>query len=176
MDLTPLRHNPPQVWSLLARCAPADMGKFFSHARSLAEQQAVELCTRCTVRTECLAWALDQRIPYGVFGGATPRRRQAILQRSPAIPSWHDALTRARDAQARRHRKVASARRPDRHRKQPPSPRQNETPSPSEDSGHPPRRTPGPHTRPPEDGARPMPLKPLDRYRIGPSGTGKRKK
>jgi WhiB family transcriptional regulator, redox-sensing transcriptional regulator len=49
-------------------------------ARTKAQTaQAKEVCGRCPVRAECLAWALDQRIEYGIFGGATEHERRQLL-------------------------------------------------------------------------------------------------
>ncbi|MFD7995576.1 WhiB family transcriptional regulator [Streptomyces mexicanus] len=44
--------------------------------------QALEVCnTRCAVRERCLAWALEQRVDIGVWGGMTERERQRLHRR-----------------------------------------------------------------------------------------------
>lgn len=34
------------------------------------------MCFRCLVRPECLAFAIDTRTEYGIFGGQTAEQRQ----------------------------------------------------------------------------------------------------
>ncbi|WP_205519065.1 WhiB family transcriptional regulator [Streptomyces olivoreticuli] len=129
MDLTTWEHNDQEAqWRQFALCAPADISTFFCYPRSKTEQRALDLCSRCSVRTECLALALDQRIPHGVFGGTTPRRRRTILERSPAVRSWHEVLTRAREAHARQYRKLLESHQTERSRKHATRPRP--TPAP----------------------------------------------
>jgi WhiB family redox-sensing transcriptional regulator len=50
-----------------------------------------------TVRTECLADALDNRIEFGVWGGMTERERRALLRRRPDVTSWRELLEDARN-------------------------------------------------------------------------------
>ncbi|WP_037923116.1 WhiB family transcriptional regulator [Streptomyces violaceorubidus] len=54
-----------------------------------AEQNRVKaVCTGCPVRLECLAYALDHRVEYGVWGAMTERERRALLRRRPGVKSW----------------------------------------------------------------------------------------
>ncbi|WP_165975786.1 WhiB family transcriptional regulator [Actinomadura rubrisoli] len=71
------------AWTKDALCAELGVEVFFSeggtgdHITQLAKQA----CTACTVRTECLEWALtfeQSQDRYGVFGGAGPRERAAL--------------------------------------------------------------------------------------------------
>ncbi len=41
---------------------------------------AIQVCLRCPVRTECLALALRRDERHGIFGGTTPRDRQALIE------------------------------------------------------------------------------------------------
>ncbi|MFF3256738.1 WhiB family transcriptional regulator [Actinacidiphila glaucinigra] len=62
-----------------------------------AEQhRAKAVWTGCTVRTECLAYALDHRIEDGIWGGMTERERRPLLRRRPTVASWHALLEAAR--------------------------------------------------------------------------------
>ena len=54
-------------------------------------------CRACPVRTECLAHALDERIEFGVWGGATERERRALLRSRPDVRSWAELLLAVRD-------------------------------------------------------------------------------
>lgn len=40
---------------------------------------AKRICLSCTVREECLNFALDNDIEYGVYGGLGPRERRDII-------------------------------------------------------------------------------------------------
>lgn len=58
-----------------------------------AEQNRVkQICNTCTVRAQCLAEALDNRIEWGVWGGMTERERRALLRRKPHITQWRSVL------------------------------------------------------------------------------------
>ncbi len=50
----------------------------------------------CTVTTECLAYALDEGIAEGIYGGATAQWRKELLARRPRVSSWSGLLERAR--------------------------------------------------------------------------------
>jgi WhiB family redox-sensing transcriptional regulator len=44
------------------------------------EEQAKRICSSCTVRGECLEYALRVREPYGIWGGLTELERRARLR------------------------------------------------------------------------------------------------
>lgn len=52
------------AWSALAECRNADPDELFVEGEAQNRSKAV--CTGCSVRTECLADALDRRIGYGI--------------------------------------------------------------------------------------------------------------
>lgn len=43
---------------------------------------AREICAICTVREDCLAYALETRQEYGMWGGTTPRDRYVMLNKN----------------------------------------------------------------------------------------------
>ncbi|MFB7868092.1 WhiB family transcriptional regulator [Streptomyces sp. NPDC056069] len=61
-----------------------------------AQNRAKSLCTGCSVKAECLAYALDERIEHGVWGGMTERERRGLLKRRPTVQSWARLLETAR--------------------------------------------------------------------------------
>ena len=82
-------------WHLDASCRGKDPNLFFAWAdrvgegdrrggasidarRRIEEQntQAKRICGGCSVRAECLDWALKTRQPAGIFGGLTIRERR----------------------------------------------------------------------------------------------------
>lgn len=80
-------------WATRGACVSMDPDHFFVQG---AEQNAVKAaCTSCPVRTECLAYALDNRVDYGVWGGMTERERRRLLRRNPDVTDWRAALMEA---------------------------------------------------------------------------------
>ena len=53
-----------------------DVEFFPDRGQSSAPAKAV--CARCSVRTECLAFALDLDIRDGVWGGTSPKERRPV--------------------------------------------------------------------------------------------------
>jgi hypothetical protein len=41
-------------------------------------RRAIQICQRCPVRVECLAYAIDSDEQYGVWGGLTVDERRAL--------------------------------------------------------------------------------------------------
>ena len=48
--------------------------------RRAREEQAKSICADCGVRSECLAYALTTKEPYGIWGGLTELERKSIAQ------------------------------------------------------------------------------------------------
>jgi WhiB family redox-sensing transcriptional regulator len=77
-------------WRHRAACRDEDPELFFPvsdmgpGARQVAQAKAV--CARCPVRSQCLDYALDNALDYGVFGGTTERERRN-LSREPRNPA-----------------------------------------------------------------------------------------
>lgn len=69
-----------QDWQAQARCQGLDPDQFFVRGASQA-RRAIRICDRCTVRTDCLQYALDNRVDFGVWGGMTERQRRAYQRR-----------------------------------------------------------------------------------------------
>jgi WhiB family redox-sensing transcriptional regulator len=70
-----------------AACKGADTDLFFGPdaefvtARQQREATAKAICARCPVRDSCLAYALDTRQEFGIWGGLNEDERRAILRR-----------------------------------------------------------------------------------------------
>ncbi len=71
---------PGRDWRLLAACWHADPELFFpvSGSGPSLDQvtQAKVICADCPVRRQCLAFALDTRQEYGVWGGMSEEERR----------------------------------------------------------------------------------------------------
>ena len=81
-------------WTTRAACKGTDPDELF--VQGAAQNRAKLICRGCTVRTECLADALDNRIEFGVWGGMTDRQRKALLKQHPEVDSWREFFTRSR--------------------------------------------------------------------------------
>jgi WhiB family redox-sensing transcriptional regulator len=87
-------------WSARAACRTTDPDALF--VQGAAQNRAKALCLGCSVRTECLADALDNQVEFGVWGGMTERERRALLRRRPNVTSWRRLLQTARETYERR--------------------------------------------------------------------------
>jgi WhiB family redox-sensing transcriptional regulator len=79
-------------WAARGACRTTDP----DFVQGAAQNRAKAICMSCSVRTECLADALDNRIEFGVLGGMTERERRALLRRRPRVASWRKLLETAR--------------------------------------------------------------------------------
>jgi WhiB family redox-sensing transcriptional regulator len=80
-------------WQQEARCNQYDPDMFFdTHVRT--ERRAKAICSRCDVAEKCLAFALDTRIEFGVWGGLNGKERRAIMRtgRTGAMPELASAV------------------------------------------------------------------------------------
>lgn len=73
-----------QEWRLRAACRGMDPDLFFpSRGDRVATEKAKEICSRCPVRADCLAHALNiaPSFDHGIYGGLTRGERAAIRRR-----------------------------------------------------------------------------------------------
>ncbi|GAA4626779.1 hypothetical protein GCM10023196_036410 [Actinoallomurus vinaceus] len=82
-DATPpvLLTLPTEEWDWKKRgvCASVDPELWFPE-RGQPGNQAKRICRDCPVRDECLTHALDEREPYGIWGGLSTRERKELLK------------------------------------------------------------------------------------------------
>jgi WhiB family redox-sensing transcriptional regulator len=57
---------------------------------------ATRTCARCSVRTECLEYAVANRIDEGIWGGESARARRQITRRRKRLASQSSANTAPR--------------------------------------------------------------------------------
>jgi WhiB family transcriptional regulator, redox-sensing transcriptional regulator len=70
-------------WQDHANCLGLDADLFFpERGESCAEAKAV--CAGCSVRRECLEYALANNEQFGIWGGTSYRERRAIRRRRRA--------------------------------------------------------------------------------------------
>lgn len=69
-------------WRQSSACADVDPEMFFPTVGGrYGTGDAIEVCNSCTVRAQCLAWALANGPVAGVWGGTTPRTRARMTRR-----------------------------------------------------------------------------------------------
>ena len=68
------------AWMFHARCRGISPAEFFP-SDGTGVETAQRVCAACPVTSECLEYALLNRIEHGVWGGASERERRRILRR-----------------------------------------------------------------------------------------------
>ena len=72
-------------WRDRAACLDEDPELFFpvgNTGPAIAQiEEAKKVCNRCTVREQCLQWALEAGQDHGVWGGMTEEERRAWIDR-----------------------------------------------------------------------------------------------
>jgi len=66
-------------WAVFAACRDADSDLFFPATKAM-ERQALGVCETCPVVDDCLAFALDTRERFGVWGATTEQQRKRLLR------------------------------------------------------------------------------------------------
>lgn len=74
-----------RTWQLDAACRGPESVLFFPPAsverkdeREDRERRAKTICMECSVRAECLDYALSIREPHGIWGGLTEAERRVL--------------------------------------------------------------------------------------------------
>jgi WhiB family redox-sensing transcriptional regulator len=62
-----------------ALCAQTDPELFFPNTKDNSYSHlAKKICSTCTVRLDCLEWALTNKEEHGIWGGFTPSERERM--------------------------------------------------------------------------------------------------
>ncbi len=65
------------AWQDHANCLGVDPDLFFPE-RGDSTREAKAVCQGCTVRQQCLDYALDNAVKWGIWGGKSERERRRI--------------------------------------------------------------------------------------------------
>jgi WhiB family redox-sensing transcriptional regulator len=66
-----------------AACIEVAPDLFFADATNLVDTKlAKKVCVECRVVDQCLQYALENRMDYGVWGGLTVLERRSLLRRT----------------------------------------------------------------------------------------------
>lgn len=71
-------------WQEKAQCLQADPDLFFPERGSPGDS-AKRVCVECSVRIECLEYALANGERYGIWGGLTERERTRLRRQSTQL-------------------------------------------------------------------------------------------
>src|SRR4051794_4634196 len=103
-------------WRDRSACLDEDPELFFPIGNTgpaiLQIEEAKQVCRRCDVREQCLAWALEAGQANGVWGGLSEDGRRALKRRSSRArvrTAWPLTPTVRRPRPARRARPGAAA-------------------------------------------------------------------
>ncbi len=69
------------AWQVDALCAQTDPEAFFPE-KGGSTRDAKKVCASCTVRSECLEYALANDERFGIWGGLSERERRRLRKRS----------------------------------------------------------------------------------------------
>ncbi|WP_318253031.1 WhiB family transcriptional regulator [Mycolicibacterium neoaurum] len=70
-----------EPWTDGALCTQVDPEAFFPE-KGEQSRPAKKVCQRCDVRDQCLKFAMDNDLRYGVFGGLSARDRTKLRRAS----------------------------------------------------------------------------------------------
>ena len=74
-----------EPWWDLANCLGVEPSLFYPE-RGASTREAKEVCRGCTVRDNCLEYAIDNGEKFGIWGGLSERERRRVRrQRTVAI-------------------------------------------------------------------------------------------
>ena len=60
-----------------AACKDTDPALFFPEtAANRVYKEAIAICKTCTVYKDCMRYAINNKIPFGVWGGLSPKQRE----------------------------------------------------------------------------------------------------
>jgi WhiB family redox-sensing transcriptional regulator len=76
------------AWMMRAACVGCDPEIFFSGQLPGGRARALAICRACSVRIECLEYALAAEEQFGIWGGATSGQRQRMLLRRGDAQPW----------------------------------------------------------------------------------------
>ena len=65
------------AWQDSANCSGADQDLFFPE-RGASTRKAKAICAACSVKDECLEFAITQGERFGIWGGLSERERRKI--------------------------------------------------------------------------------------------------
>lgn len=81
LTILPLSEPAVLQWQSEALCAQTDPEAFFPE-KGGSTREAKRVCTACSVRVECLEYALEQDERFGIWGGLSERERRRLKKQA----------------------------------------------------------------------------------------------
>lgn len=75
---------PETAWMVAARCRDHEPEQFFVRGAAKS-RRALRICDRCPVREQCLRYAIDNGIEFGIWGGLTERQRRRLVRNREVV-------------------------------------------------------------------------------------------
>jgi WhiB family redox-sensing transcriptional regulator len=82
---------PRGEWLEKAECRGLDVNAFFP-PNGVRPKLALRACGNCSVKPECLEWALENNVHFGVWGGLTERQRFDEKRKRRSVMSLGDLI------------------------------------------------------------------------------------
>jgi hypothetical protein len=74
-------------------CGPGvNPDNWFQRPGTVTTMNAKSICMQCPLYMQCQEWALEEGIPYGVFGGLDERDREYIWNKADGRPKHFEKL------------------------------------------------------------------------------------
>lgn len=78
-EYLPIPITEERPWVVFSACRERDPAIFFPEDRAGSEA-AIAICATCPVRADCLEYAIEADIRYGVWGGMTEKQRRRFVR------------------------------------------------------------------------------------------------
>lgn len=78
-----IMEQPDLTWQGDANCIGVDPDIFFPE-RGASTKEAKSICQACSVRMQCLEYALDNGEKFGIWGGTSERERRKLRRQRAA--------------------------------------------------------------------------------------------
>ena len=79
-ELLPVPITEERPWVVFSACRDKDSDLFFPETKA-DERAAVAICASCPVQRDCLDYAIEADIRFGVWGGLNERQRRRLVRR-----------------------------------------------------------------------------------------------
>ncbi len=79
-DMLPVPITEERPWVVFSACRDKDADLFFPENKT-NERTALSICAACPVQVDCLEYAFEADIRFGVWGGMTEKQRRRLARR-----------------------------------------------------------------------------------------------
>lgn len=79
-EILPVPITEERPWVVFSACRDKDANIFFPETRG-QEKEALAICATCPVQYDCLEYAFEADIRFGIWGGMTEKQRRRLARR-----------------------------------------------------------------------------------------------